>query len=144
VCPAWVAITRPVSPTLADCELTHRAREPIDVERASEQHRAYEQVLAGLGARIVRAPAAPDTPDAVFVEDTAIVLDEIAIVTRPGAATRRVETDGIGRLAPVACDELAKGEGGVTCCCLQFADCGPVRPADLRPRLAVPGPPPPA
>lgn len=96
--PSWIAITRPVSPTLAGCELTHRAREPIDVERACEQHRAYEQVLAGLGARIVRAPAAPDAPDAVFVEDTAIVLDEVAIVTRPGAASRRAETDGIARL----------------------------------------------
>ena len=90
-----IAITRAVSPTFDRCELTHLAREPIDVARATEQHRAYERLLARLGAEIVTAPPAPDAPDAVFVEDTALVLDEIAIVTRPGAPSRRAETAGI-------------------------------------------------
>ena len=90
-----IAITRPVSPSLADCELTHLERVVIDVERAATQHAAYEALLESLGAVVVRAAAAPDHPDAVFVEDTAIVLDEIAVMTRPGAASRRGELDGV-------------------------------------------------
>src|SRR5580765_4551462 len=91
-----VAITRAVSPTIADCELTHLARDPIDVALATAQHEAYEQLLRSLGATVVRAAAAPEMPDAVVVEDAAIVLDQTAILTRPGAASRRAETNGIG------------------------------------------------
>jgi dimethylargininase len=87
-----IAITRPVSQSLAQCELTHLAREPIDVERARAQHVEYECLLASLGALVVRVPAAPDLPDAVFVEDIAVVLDEIAVVARPGAPSRRAES----------------------------------------------------
>jgi dimethylargininase len=87
-----IALTRDVSPTLQDCELTHLAREPIDLDRARAQHRAYERALASLGCRVERLPAEPDLPDAVFVEDTAVVVDELAVVTRPGAASRRPET----------------------------------------------------
>jgi dimethylargininase len=90
-----IAITRPVSPSLADCELTHLDRVSIDVERAAAQHAAYESLLASLGAVVVRAAAAPDHPDAVFVEDTAIVLDEIAVMMSMGAASRRPEPAGI-------------------------------------------------
>jgi dimethylargininase len=93
-----IAITRPVSPSLAGCELTHLSREPIDVARATAQHAAYERLLGSLGARVVHAPSAPELPDAVFIEDTAIVLDEIAVVTRPGAASRRAETAEVGAL----------------------------------------------
>jgi dimethylargininase len=93
-----LAVTRPVSPSLAQCELTHLAREPIDIARASAQHAAYERLLDSLGLTVVRVPAAPDLPDAVFVEDTAIVLDEVAIITRPGAPSRRGE---IGAVASV-------------------------------------------
>src|ERR1044071_4243624 len=93
-----IAVTRPVSPTLAECELTHLAREPIDVARATAQHAAYEQRLCELGARIVRVPAAPELPDSVFVEDTAIVLAEIAVITRPGAPRRRLETAAVATL----------------------------------------------
>lgn len=93
-----VAITRAVSPTIADCELTHLAREPIDLALATAQHQAYEELLRSLGATVVHADAAPAMPDAVFVEDTAIVLDEVAIVTRPGAVSRRAETAAIGAL----------------------------------------------
>ena len=53
------ALVRPVSPSLADCELTYLAREPIDVARAVAQHRAYLEYLGALGARLVRLPAAP-------------------------------------------------------------------------------------
>jgi dimethylargininase len=86
-----IAVTRPVSATLAQCELTHLAREPIDMARATAQHAAYERLLSSLGATVVGVPAAPDMPDAVFIEDTAIVLDEVAVITRPGAPSRRAE-----------------------------------------------------
>ena len=91
----WIAVTRSVSPSLARCELTHLAREPIDAARAAAQHAAYEETLAALGATVVHAPPAPDLPDAVFVEDTAVVLDEVAVMTRPGAASRAAETEGV-------------------------------------------------
>lgn len=87
-----IACTRAVSPTLADCELTHLQREPLDVARAVREHSAYEALLTQLGATVRRLPAEPALPDAVFVEDTAIVLDEIAVITRPGATSRRPET----------------------------------------------------
>ena len=93
-----IAVTRAVSPRLAECELTHLAREPIDIARASAQHGAYEQLLSALGAEIVRLRPAPDLPDAVFVEDTAIVLPEVAVITRPGAPTRQLETPSVATL----------------------------------------------
>jgi dimethylargininase len=93
-----IAVTRPVSPTLADCELTHLTRVSIDVERAVAQHDAYEALLRSLGVSVVRAPAAPEHPDAVFIEDTAIVLDELAVITRPGAAARRGELEGVAEV----------------------------------------------
>lgn len=87
-----LAYTRAVSPTLADCELTHLEREPLDVSRAAQEHAAYEALLARLGATVRHLPPEPTLPDAVFVEDTAIVLDEVAVITRPGAPSRRPET----------------------------------------------------
>ena len=88
---ALVAITRDVSPALAACELTHLERAPIDIAKARAQHRAYTGLLARLGCRLIELQAEPDLPDSVFVEDTAVVLDEIAVITRPGAASRRAE-----------------------------------------------------
>lgn len=44
-----------------------------------------------------RLPAEPDLPDSVFVEDTAVVLPELAVITRPGAESRRPETESIAR-----------------------------------------------
>ncbi len=90
-----LAITRDVSPSIARCELTHLSRRPIDPERAREQHRRYEACLAAAGFVLERLPAEPDLPDSVFVEDAAVVLDEVAIVARPGAASRRPEIPSI-------------------------------------------------
>ena len=95
------AITRAVSPAIVDCELTHLERTPIDLEVARSQHAAYEATIADLGARVQQLPAEPDLPDSVFVEDVAVVLDEVAIITRPGAASRRGERTTIEEaLAP--------------------------------------------
>jgi dimethylargininase len=87
------AFTRAVSPRLAECELTHLERTAIDVAKAIGQHSAYEQALADAGFEIIFLPGLPDDPDAVFVEDTAILLGEHAVITRPGIASRANETD---------------------------------------------------
>lgn len=90
-----IAVTRKVSSAMMRCELTHLQRTSIDVALAREQHHAYEQVLRDLGCRIESLPEEPELADSVFVEDTAIVLDEVAVITRPGAPSRRAETASI-------------------------------------------------
>src|SRR5262249_29436282 len=86
-----VAITRCPGPELVRCELTHIVRQPIDPLRALAQHRAYVDALRGAGLRVVELPADPALPDGVFVEDTAVVLDELAVITAPAPASRRGE-----------------------------------------------------
>ena len=93
----WIAITRAVSRSIADCELTFLERIPIDLENARRQHRAYEAALRSLGVEVLSLPEEPHLPDAVFVEDVAILLDECAILTRPGAESRRPESESISR-----------------------------------------------
>jgi len=90
-----IAITRSVSPRIAECELSHIERKPIDFDRAVSQHHAYERALASHGCTIIRLPDLPDMPDSVFVEDTAIVLRDAAIIARPGAQSRRGETESV-------------------------------------------------
>jgi dimethylargininase len=90
-----IAFTREVSPTIARCELTHLAREAIDLDRARAQHRAYEAALISLGCAVHRLPETPNLPDAVFVQDAALVYDEVAVITRPGAESRRAETSTV-------------------------------------------------
>ena len=90
-----LCLTREVSPRFDECELTHVPREPIDVELARSQHASYEEGLRAGGARVQRLPAQPDLPDGVFVEDTVLVLPDVAIVMRPGAASRREESRSV-------------------------------------------------
>jgi dimethylargininase len=101
----WMAITRAVSPAMNRCELSYIERVEIDIEKAQLQHRAYEDCLKTMGANVIALPAEPDLPDSVFVEDPAIVLDEIAVLTRPGAESRRTEGESLaeplGRFRPV-------------------------------------------
>ena len=87
-----LAFTRKVSPRIVDCALTHLDRQPIDAARAARQHGAYEQALRDAAYDIIRLPYLPDDPDAVFVEDTALLLGSHAVITRPGAASRADET----------------------------------------------------
>ena len=86
-----IALTQAVPPSIVHCELTHLEREAIDLARATEQHRRYEEALAELGCTLQRLPPTPELPDSVFVEDTAVVLPEIAVIARPGAESRRTE-----------------------------------------------------
>jgi dimethylargininase len=98
--PPGIAITRAVSAALGDCELTHVERVPIDVELARAQHREYEQALREAGYVVEHLESTNEMPDSVFVEDIAVVFDELAIITRPGAASRRIETAAVaGALA---------------------------------------------
>lgn len=111
------AITRAVSASLASCELTWLARDPIDIPKAMAEHHAYEQCLADLGLRVISLPALDAHPDAVFVEDPAIVLDEVAVITTMGAESRRGERATLGAaLAPfrplIHMRDPAKLEGG--------------------------------
>jgi dimethylargininase len=93
--PGDVAITRAVSPGLAACELTYQERVPIDLELARAQHLAYEQALSAAGYGVQQLASDVEMPDAVFVEDLAVVFDEIAILTNPGAESRRREMPAI-------------------------------------------------
>lgn len=92
-----IALTRELSDAIGRCELTHIARQGIDVALARAQHAAYEDALRELGCRVERVPAAPDCPDSVFIEDTAVVLPEVAVITRPGAPSRRAETSAVSQ-----------------------------------------------
>jgi dimethylargininase len=100
-----LAITRAVSPRIAQCELTFLQRRPIDAARAAAQHDVYERLLEARGCTIVHVADVPEMPDGVFVEDAAIVMDDIAIITRPGMASRRGETESVaevlGRYRPL-------------------------------------------
>jgi dimethylargininase len=92
---ATIAITRAVSRAIDRCELSHQQRFPIDLALARRQHAAYEQALRAAGCEVRQLPEQPDWPDSVFVEDTAIVLDEVAVATRPGAPSRRDEVASV-------------------------------------------------
>jgi len=91
------AITRSLSPHMNQCELSFLPRQAIDLELAIQQHRRYEDCLRDLGVRVNSLPAEPELPDAVFVEDPAVVVDEVAVLTRMGAESRRPDSVSLGR-----------------------------------------------
>jgi dimethylargininase len=90
-----MAITRPVSPSINNCALSFHARHPIDVAKATAQHKAYQDCLTALGVQVVSLAAEPDLPDAVFVEDPAVITDEVAIISIMGAPSRRPEAHSL-------------------------------------------------
>lgn len=89
------AITRNVSSALDLCELSFIERKPIDMQKARAQHRDYEELLARLGARVISLPEEPELPDSMFVEDPAVVLDEVAVICPLGTESRRKEAPSI-------------------------------------------------
>jgi len=91
------AITRAVSPAMAHCEISFINRQPIDLATAQHQHRAYETLLEKLGARVHSLPAEPALPDSMFVEDPAIVLDELAVILPLGTESRRPEAASLAK-----------------------------------------------
>jgi len=90
-----IAITRKISPRFNECEITYIDRTPINLDIARTQHQAYVNTLAEVGCQIIELPAEADLPDSVFVEDAAFVLPEVAVITRPGADSRKPETESI-------------------------------------------------
>jgi dimethylargininase len=93
-----IAITREISPRFNGCEITHIDRSSIDLEIAQKQYKEYVQALKELGCEVIELPAEADLPDSVFVEDTAFILSEVAVITRPGADSRKPETESIARV----------------------------------------------
>lgn len=89
------AITREINAALGSCELTFQPRVTIDLSLASQQHHEYRLALSSLGCDVVTMPTEPGLADSVFIEDTALVLDEIAVMCRPGAVSRRAEVAGV-------------------------------------------------
>jgi dimethylargininase len=85
------ALTRGVSRTINDCELTFKGYEPINVDLARQQHKTYEDLLRQTGVKVLSLPPLDKSPDAVFVEDTAVVLDEVLVPARMGVASRAGE-----------------------------------------------------
>lgn len=90
-----IAITRGISPRFNECEVTHIERTPIDLDIARAQHQQYVHALADVGCQVIELEAEPNLPDSVFVEDTAFILDNIAVITRPGADSRKPEVESI-------------------------------------------------
>jgi len=92
------AITREVNPAIGRCELTFLPRVKIDADVLLQQHQQYQTLLSSLGCEVVTVPTEPGLADSVFIEDTAIVLDEIAVLCRPGAESRRPEVADVERV----------------------------------------------
>jgi dimethylargininase len=90
-----IAITRGVARTIQHAEVTHVERQRIDYETAAAQHLDYVRMLESLGCTVIELPADDAHPDCVFIEDTAIVFDDVAVITRPGAESRRGETAAV-------------------------------------------------
>jgi len=93
-----IAFLRDVGASLDRCELTHLPREAIDGALARQQHAQFAARLRELGVTVEFAPPLPEQADGVFIEDTALVLPEIAVLTRPGARSREPEVDSVRSL----------------------------------------------
>jgi len=92
-----IAVTRAISPRFNECEITHIERTPINLDIARAQHSQYVNALKQLGCEVLELPAEADLPDSVFVEDIAFILPHTAVITRPGADSRKPETESIIR-----------------------------------------------
>ncbi len=91
------ALVRRPSPRLAEGLLTHLDRVPVDPDLALRQWEGYVAALADEGWQVTEVPGAEDCPDSAFVEDTVVVYDDLAVISRPGAVERRPETAGTER-----------------------------------------------
>jgi dimethylargininase len=89
-----IALVRPPSSRLNKGIVTHLERTPVDPALAAEQHTRYVDALAAAGWAIREAPPADELPDSAFIEDTMVVVDDLAVLSRPGAAERRPEVAG--------------------------------------------------
>ena len=88
------ALVRQPGPRLAEGVVTFLERTPVDVDLARAQHQAYRSALADAGWAVREVAAADRCPDSVFVEDTVVVCEDLAVLTRPGLTQRRPEVAG--------------------------------------------------
>jgi len=93
-----IAITRDVNTGIGNCELTYSPRVSIDADLAVQQHQEYQSRLTALGCEVISLPTESTSPDSVFIEDTAVVLDNIAVLCRPGAESRQGEVAGVAEV----------------------------------------------
>ncbi|WP_369372827.1 dimethylargininase [Promicromonospora sp. Populi] len=103
-----ILLVRPPSTHLADGELTHLERVPVDADLAARQWRQYVDVFRGRGWDVREVPAAEAHPDGVFVEDSVVIFDDLAVLTRPGALSRRGEVESMRPAAEAAVHEIAE------------------------------------
>jgi dimethylargininase len=96
-----ILVRRP-SPQLADGELTHLERQPVDPELALAQWHGYVAALAARGWEPIEVEPADEHPDGVFVEDAVVVFGDVAVLTSPGAASRRGELATVERAVRAA------------------------------------------
>ena len=89
-----MALVRRPSPRMAEGITTHIDRVPADGALAARQHARYVEAVAGAGWTVREVAPADDLPDCAFVEDTVVVLGDLAVSTRPGAPERRAEVAG--------------------------------------------------
>lgn len=98
-----LALLREVSPAWASA-LRAVDDGPLDLAAAQVAHRAYVRALEAEGVAVHLLPAVADQPDGCFVEDAAIIVGAQALLTRPGAPSRRAEVAAVGRaLAGLGC-----------------------------------------
>lgn len=90
-----LALTHVVSPNIADCELLFLKRSRIDYSLATQQHRDYCNLLSECGLQVIELTLNSSYPDSTFIEDTAVVLDELAIMASMGTESRRGEIGGV-------------------------------------------------
>jgi dimethylargininase len=103
---------REVSLSISKCEITNITRKPIDPQEARIQHEKYAQNLRDLGYKIHLIEADETLPDSAFIEDTAVVLEELAVITHPGASSRRGETKAVSEALSIYRDLEFIGESG--------------------------------
>lgn len=92
------ALTRGVSPSIGDCKLTFMEREPVDVAVATRQHDAYTRCLGQMGVQVISLDLLSESPDAVFIQDTAVVVDEVAVMATMGVACRVDEVESVAEI----------------------------------------------
>jgi len=89
------ALTHTISPNMNKCELSYLKRNPINIQKAIRQHNNYCSILKDAGINVIELSVNEKYPDATFVEDTAVVVDEIAVMANMGANSRKGEVLGI-------------------------------------------------
>ncbi len=98
------ALTRDIPRTFSQALARTAPAQPIDLAEARDEHLAYRQALAACGVEVRMLPTDLACPDCVFVEDTAVIADGVALITRPGAPTRQPETAAVADALATACE----------------------------------------